>query len=211
MLVICCYQMETIPLPESYLPTTVVAAIVLFIAREFLEAYRRHGVNERRLQGIKVLLASELERNKWVFKSILHLISNFEGAFELDLDFQLKEDAGGRLAYFFGDDDHFHSVGKIWPIQMEKLEASLDISAELDGELFQLSLLSLDALKEMKHVQQSLLEFFGDEPPNPKVSKEVMFEGFSEYAAKEIEDAEKELSRLYLFCTGNRFENFRLR
>ena len=56
---------------RNVIPVAVVAAVIIFLAKEVLEAIRRWRSNNRKLHAIRKFLAAECERNNFSINRLL--------------------------------------------------------------------------------------------------------------------------------------------
>ena len=207
------------------LPATVLAAIVIFLAREILELLRRRSSEKRRVQAIKTLLAREIEQNNWAIKSLKnilaaisstvieeveeeieesdHSVERFEGKAEVVLDklgsyrFRLRYKNGSLL-----------SSVMLPAIRTAELTKVMLEVATLDRRLFEKLEKAYDATSELAHVRDLLITHVNNDEPET----EGWLGPFVHYAEAELATIHAELTELYAACTHKKvLEDHRLR
>ena len=195
----------------SWLPTTALVALVIFVIKELLEAWRRYSSESRKLRAIKELLARECELNHWAIRSLrsiadeLREVANFD-SFEA---FSIEYAKSGRIYACIDSEAKGNYTKTAVPIiHQEQLTKHLLEVATLDKALFGFVEPALTAVAELQHVRESLLYHGSSEEGD---LARVHGQGFSEYAIKEIEDARLTIAALYRACTKRELSEIRLR
>lgn len=189
---------------------TIVVAIVIFVAREFADAPKRGGIAERKARAVKALVAAELERNNWVISSLRRIFTDLQETLPSQATLHLEILQSGQ-AYLTVTDEQRHSGCPVFPVQKLVLEQKLESFAEIEDSIFRIAMASFDALQELEHVRQSFIDIAVKATESGTGSPDIHFEGFLDYALKELEVVQTELARLYLKCTGNKFDKHRIR
>ncbi|WP_343503683.1 hypothetical protein [Alloyangia pacifica] len=188
------------------LPVTVVVAISLFVVKEVLEGKRRRQGNSRKRRAVCRLLANEIERNHWSIKSLRESLGSVERALgSPNEEFTVITDTlGGRLVR--GTDDGEMTFERPIPTaHLEGLASNLMLLAELDETLFEQALITGDALKELEHVINLLIDYGSDD------SKRWMLDTYPDYARSELAEIEGTISNFYVKLTGQSLKAHRLR
>lgn len=188
----------------NLLPLTVLSAFILFFLKELLEGVRRRRSNARKRKAMRRLLKDELERNKWALKSLHNSVNMLEGATHYSASTLsiYQNPIGGHVLRREGEDDFAQMA--VPKVHTDFLKGNIQDIALFDAAIFDEALEALDALAEMEHVLKGLLEYAEDQ-------SRIGFEGFPDYAHKELDDSEKVLAALYAKITGKPYEEFRLR
>lgn len=197
--------------PLSIIPITVVAAIVIFVAKEVIEGFRRHSANQRKVQALRALLARECELNLWTIKTLRRILLPFSKPDDPTVPMSLSvERTSGGLPYVkvvSGDGEYEAHMG-IPSVHRELMSKFLLDIATLDKLLFSFMEPAYDELAEVEHVRESLINI-NDKPE--QIAARDFVRGFAQYAVDVLQDAERKLGALYVHCTGKPLEQHRLR
>ncbi len=189
------------------LPVAVYVALGLFVLKEILEFLRNRKSKSKRLSVYKKILSYECERNNWAIKSIKHIAVSVErrvGAY------RIENTSSGRQRFVTigsedGDDTGSSILAEVHTSKMEELILEVGIIDEkLAGYVYE----ALDAVLELKHVRDSIVEY---ETAENGLEHDIFYEDFWEYVQNEVEDSFKQLSDLYFQCAGKLLEGHRLR
>lgn len=175
----------------------VVTAIIIFVAKEFLEWRRKEKSKQRKMAAIYRLVAFELEKNFHAIRgygSCLREIKlNFKSCEELDfykVKYSIATLPSGKRRFTVKRDDE-HESGRHYPkVQSSILESKLEDIAELDKDSFLQTLEALENLKTLDHLVSSLADYF--EPDSI-----AWLEGFVDYADRELDVVCYHLRRYY--------------
>lgn len=194
---------------QSYftsIPAAVFTAIAIFIVKELLEFLRRRRADKRRLAVYKNILADECERNRWCTKSMRSIAKTVTKEPRM---YMVRNEPSGRTLFLTPDEDGDFSSGGILPVvHREKIEKLAPDIAQLDEALSKEVREALDALAELEHVRNSVIDY---EKPDSRADVAAFYESFWDYVKEELDDADKQIEALYLACTGKKLENHRLR
>lgn len=195
----------------SLLPITAVVAVLVFLARESLEFFRRRGSDARKSKALTHLLSRECELNYWAIKSIRHIVQQIpcEENPEASGTITVERTPSGRtyariVSTDAGTESH-HNIPKVHRELMSKFLLEI---ATVDKDLFAVMEPAYDALAELEHVRESLVN--APEAPD-YIGQDGYLEGFAGFALDELRDAEQKLSALYRHCTGEELTKHRLR
>lgn len=197
---------------HSYLPATVVAAIVIFLIKELLELRRRKKERERKLNAIKLLLAEELEKNHWAHRSFFSALSRLQESNEdfPDAQFRLYVSRNGteHLRMKKDPDEEFESGQWIPKFHDEQYKKLLPMLAELDENLFKKINVAYGELAELTHYRDTLIGFLAGEDPGPglDLTKEFLAD-----MADEKADYFNKLNSAYKAIRGKDLKEWRLR
>lgn len=194
----------------NLLPATVTAAILLFIARETLEWFRRRKANRRKVNAMKRVLARECELNLWTMNSL-------KEALETALK-GLTADPPGRIKITRAPsgNEHWeyrHSVGfversgSLPSVRRSTMEGLALGLAELDRRAFIALERALEATAELDHLRGTLINFADDADP---VDKDF-FGAFLEWALEQFDQIYSGLNALHVVSTGSQLVRARLR
>lgn len=188
------------------LPVTVVAAIILFGVKEGIEASRRRKANARKRQAVRRLIADEIEQNNWAIKRLRDGIYQIERHLvEANSEISIHIDALGERHVRREENSEMASQFPIGKVYSEVLSANLLVLAEIDEAIFDEAIDANDAIRELDHVRNSMIEYLS------KNNDREFLEGFADYANKEIADCEKTLQSFYQNITGQALETHRIR
>lgn len=189
-----------------FLPITVVAAIVLFVVKEGLEANRRRKTDARKRKAIRRLIADEIERNHWTIKRLRDGVLQIERRIlELDSTLMIRVGALGERYVRREEGGEMASEFPIGRVHSEALSSNLLLLAEIDEAIFEEALEVSDAFKELDHVLKSMIEHLSND------NDTGFLEGFADYARNEIADCEKTLRCFYKSVTGRSLKEHRVR
>ena len=196
----------------SWLPATVVTAIILFLIKEILELCRKRAERARKKSAIKILLAEELEKNHWTFVSMFRILDSLKEAFEIyphavfwlhiarngSEHFRMKEEP--EVEY-----DSGQPIPKYFTEMYEKLLPSL---AELDQSLFEVVRSTYENIVELGHYRETLTDFLDGEAltSEPDLTKQFL----SDFV-NEKDDYYAELNNGYKVLTGKELKSWKLR
>ena len=193
------------------IPVTVVAAITLFFVKEAVEAVRRHLSDKRKIHGLKTLFARECELNLWTIKALRSILVNVpkpdDSTPQTIVQIEHREDKV-PYARIISDDGASESSGPIPIVHRELMTKYLLDTATLDKELFDDLEVAYDALADLSHVRQSLVQVHEDQA---RMNIPGFFGSFAEWALEELDEIEGALASLYKHCTGGALEKHRLR
>lgn len=194
---------------ESLLPATAVVAIVLFTAREMLEAKRRADTKKRTLRGLKRLFSRECELNYWASHRIGEILGDVNRlASENRLrDIRVEERPVGGPYVVLRDDQGDVQMAPIPEVHRDELNKRLVETASLEDSLFECYESVLDRLAELENVRMQLAFGAGNAP----LSREDFLKGLAGYGLAVVERTEAALRRLYKECTGEELTQWRLR
>ncbi|WP_254276938.1 hypothetical protein [Halomonas sp. 3H] len=197
----------------SFLPVTVISAILLFILREILEAIKKKRESKRKLFAYKSLLAEELELNLWAQRQLLGIINEIEEQEKdhPDAKYTLVIKETGKEYIQGRDGDQFIFGCPIPPVQDKYYEVFISNIAELDEKLFDLAQSSYEEVRNMAHVRNGLIEGLLADQNDEPYPHDIRKSGFFHYAKNELPDTFDAMNALYVECTGKQLKNFRLR
>jgi hypothetical protein len=192
----------------SFLPATVVAAIVLFLLKECVEGFRRYKSEGRTKAALRTLLAFECERNHATVKSLGSIVSTVQDwdakdPYSIKVSLQFFKD-GEIVFHRSNHDDGSSGSCVLRPSYREFMSKQLLVVATLDAALYRALQPALDAVNEMEHVRQSLINHIED-------PERTHLNGFTHYALDELDDIYRKLSTLYSECTGKQLQSHRIR
>jgi hypothetical protein len=192
----------------SLIPITVVAAFFLFVIKEMVEWLKRWRADKRKVVAIKILLARECELNKWTLLKVREAIKDIKETFEEKdgAEYSIQRTPPDKITFR----ETIEGESGSWPLTPTYTDLMskqiLDI-AILDKKLFADLEGAYDAVLEMRHVREMLINYLESENEIDRIH----FEAFPEYALGELDDTEESLERLYKACTGKPLQTIRLR
>ena len=197
---------------QSYLPVTVVAAILIFLIKELLELRRRKKERTRKLNAVKLLLAEEIEKNHWVHRSFFSALSHLQEAEEVfpHAKFRLHVSRNGteHLRMKREPDEEFESGQWIPKFHDEQYKKLLPTLAELDEGLFKQINIAYSELAELAHYRDMLVGFLAGEDPGPGLD---LTREFLAGMADEKLDYFNKLNAAYKAISGKELNEWRLR
>lgn len=144
---------------SSLLPITALVAVVIFIAKEVIEAVRRWQGNARRKTAFRKLLARECELNHWAIRALRSICSDLVELPNAHLHavFTIEYPKSGRV-YACIDSEAKGQFGKsaVPVIHNAQLEKNLLDIATIDEGLLKVAEPALSAVAELEHVRESL-------------------------------------------------------
>ena len=190
----------------SYLPLTAAVALGIFILKEIIEAYRRIRADKRKISGYKLILARECERNNAALKGIRQAVSRIKEKEKFpNYNMYLDTTPAGHLRFHASHSESGSFSIIVRPPQLETMGRIMIEMATIDRRLFSSIESAYDAVSELKHLRDSLIDILSDDVD------EAIVLGFPQYAEKEMEDIFDRLEGLYKVCTGSPLEKLRLR
>lgn len=194
-----------------YLPATVVAAVLLFIAKEVIEAVRRYRADARKVQALKALLARECELNLWPIKSLRDIFKNVPKLDDENPEILVtieQRPSGRAIARIRSYDGGSGSTRTVPDVHRDLMSKHIFEVAALDRKLFEVFEPAYDSLATLEHVRESLVHIHEseEEADNPDLLR-----GLADYGLGELKKVEAALGALYLHCTGKNLETHRLR
>ncbi|WP_158080984.1 hypothetical protein [Pelomonas sp. KK5] len=195
----------------SLLPATAVVAVLLFIARETLEYFRRRGADKRKVSALTHLLARECELNYWAIKALRYIAiqiptdENPGEGMQVTIERKPSGRSYARIVSADGGTESHHPVPRVHRELMSKF--LLDV-ATIDRELFVVMEPAYDALSHLEHVRES---FVNAPEASDFIGQDGYLEGLAGFALDELLKAEDKIGRLYRHCTGNELTKHRVR
>lgn len=183
----------------------VYAAILLFLIKEALEAWRRRQGNIQKLRIFKKVLAYECERNHWF---IMAVKDDAERVRPQVNGYTVGAEGSGRYRLVLLRSDGTLERSRILPsvhrATFEKLAVEVGYIDERMGSLVSSA---LDAVLEMEHIRNSIIEFA---TAREDYHHDGFYKSFWEYVRDRLVINHEILSRLYKECTGRELTEFRL-
>jgi len=188
----------------------IIVALILFVAREFLEARRRKDARARKLTAIKAILGRACELNHWSIKTLRRTLmalkpSEKVPAMELKIEFRRN----GRAVLSSENPDGSWSEHHLPEAHERDFQRQLLDVTELDPTLWPLLENALTGLAEFTHIRDSLISYALKE--DAFFDTHRFFDGFVDYGLDEIDEAFRALDTLYRVCVGQPLTEHRLR
>jgi hypothetical protein len=200
------YQMTWVQYIESFAPVTVVAAVVLFVAKEGVEVVRRYRARQRKLKAIKVLLTEELERNYWALTTLTDTLKTIGKHIDHEGVFFIRSDATGNLHFRYSARDVGEGGNSIPDVHTEHFDEFLPQVAELDEKFFGQMREGYKLMPELLHIRDSLVAYVSETDPAEK-----RLDGFYQYGLRVLSDVETQIKPLYKSITGEELVKSRVR
>lgn len=145
---------------NNIFPITAVIALLLFLVKELLDLLKKRAERLRKIEAIKILLAEELEKNHWAFRSMFRILDEIR--FDADspyVKYHLEVSRNGNEHFCIVQDFGVSKtiIPKFSTGMYEKLLPTL---AELDKSLFENVRKTYSDIFELVHYRDTLLEFF---------------------------------------------------
>lgn len=192
---------------SSFFTGAVVVAICTFVAKEVLEFIRRLKADRRKVAAYKLLLADEVEKNNWVIRSLRFDLKELKEDWSTSTVTMEINKAGQKRLKIVSEDGE--SSGVLPDVSRMIVTKVFTDIAVLDEKLFSAATEAYEAVSELEHVKNSLIEFV---MTDDKLKQSSGFrDSFVDYAFREIADAYVSLSKLYKLCTGNDLADHKLR
>ena len=195
----------------ALVPITVVAAVLLFILKEAVEAVRRHRGDSRKMHALKALLARECELNLWTIKALRDILINVPKPDDERPQTVVRIERrtnGSTIALISSADGALRSSRSLPKAHLDLMSKYLLDVATLDSKLFQALETAYDSVAELEHIRESLVRIHESEE---EAKMPDLIRPFAEYALDEIERTELAIAALYKHCTGKKLEAHRLR
>jgi hypothetical protein len=195
---------------QNILPVTVVAAILLFIAREIIDLIKRKKSDRRKIYAAKSLIARECELNHWTINSLRNIINTIkEERNNSTVYFAILRRNNGELLLRAREEgeDHY-KYGSAFPIvHSEQFKRFLYESASIDKNIFNLLLNYQSSISGLSHIREQLIYFIEPEDEADK----IWLDGFLDYAERELSEIFEETEKVYRLCANKDLEDHRLR
>jgi len=192
---------------SGLVPPTVIAAATLFALKEILELVRKSRARRRKIKAYKKILAEELERNFWAWKSLRSAVARIHGyrAEGIEATHKIVSVPSGAQRLETRYLDGTLSSGSNLPAASRaSFERVLLGLAEEDHKLFSLASDAYDEISEIGHVRASLINELGSE-------EEIHLDAFLEYAVETLDSAIGPIRNFYKVCAGKALEQPKLR
>ena len=186
---------------------TVIAAAIIFALREILEFVRKRRARRRKIKAYKKILAEELERNFWAWKSLRSAVTRIQGyrVEGVEVTHKIVSAPSGAQRLETRYLDGTLSSGSNLPVASRaSFERVLLGLAEEDEKLYSLASDAYDEISEIGHVRASLINELGSE-------EGFHFDGFLEYAVETLDSAIGPIRHFYQVCAGKVLEQPKLR
>lgn len=192
----------------NLIPITVIAAVLIFVIKEALDIYKKSKEKKRKIAAMKLLLIEEIELNHWVWKSMNSLISDLNDRMD-DIDsltIEVTETKSGTesITGTYPNGDMF---GQDFPrVRVSRYhQLAIDL-AIVDEKFYEKVKSCYEAVSELNHLRDGVYTYFDTD------SIEYAFrEGYILYAKDHLSEIKIKMNELYIYCTGNALEKFRLR
>jgi hypothetical protein len=198
---------------NELLPITVISAIVLFLIKETVEFVKKKAAEKRKKIAFKALLADEIEKNNWAIKILRKTMTSIQEDCQTHDIFTYTTLSGQQRITFIEKGKEKDKSGSSWPIPdthnivFSKLISEIAVT---DKKFFELCSLAYSSVAELKRIRDQLFEVANKESPD--YSHDIGFlPPFADCSLKDIDDAYKNISKLYKECTGKYLESYKIR
>ena len=197
---------------DKLFPLTVLAAVVLFVAKEIIEAIRRRGDKARKARAIKGLLIEEIELNHWTIGSLRDTLETIEQQHKDDpsTEFALKVDASGGTHFrsYRPDQKGGAGSGRAIPlVHRKQFDTFLPALAELDKSLFEQVRNGYSRIGDLEHIRSSLIAYLAEEDPAEK--RHLI--AFPSYGLRVLREVDEAIRPLYKSFAGKELQKARIR
>lgn len=192
---------------ESILPPTVIAAAIIFAVREILELVRKIRARKRKIKAYKKILAEELERNFWTWKSLTSAVTRLQSYRKIDIEIShrvITTPSGAQHLESRYEDGTLSSESNLPRASRNSFERVLLGLAEEDECLYDLASLAYDEISDLGHIRAGLINELAAED-------DVHLDGFLKYAAVVLDSAIGPIKNLYNACSGSELKLRKLR
>lgn len=207
------YIQKLISGEADLLPIPVFMALVLFVAREVLDSIKKRRAEMHKLNAYKQLIAEELELNYGAYLSLNGIFSELEENKE-KWDggiYEAKFKEAGNLYVHVTHNDRLVMASHARKPSMVQHDKLLVNVAELDINFYEKIRCGYSQVIELHHLYDSLIKGLKASDFDEPFPHTITESGFLGYALNECERIYSELNELYLFCTGRKLGNGRLR
>ena len=191
----------------NLVPPAVITAAGIFILKEVLEFARKRRARRRKIKAYRKIIAEELERNFWAWKSLRSAVTRIQGYRDEGVEASHKVvlvPSGAQHLETRYLDGTLSSGSNLPKESRSSFERVLLGLAEEDDELYTLASEAYDEISEIGHIRASLINQLGSE-------EDFHFDGFLEYAVETLDSAIGPIRCLYRACTGKVLEQPKLR
>lgn len=192
----------------SYLPITVILAIILFFLKETIEGHRRWRANVRKGRAYRKLLKRECELNHWTHNCLKKILIEVQKDFakKESVRYIIKRNGSGKTT-FRRESGSVFSERVLTHAHAEQMRKMLLDVAATDSKLFTYLEAAYDSAINLKHLRDSLIGFIETDDESHK----NLLSGFLQYGLTELANILSDLERLYLECTNEKLKNARVR
>ncbi|ENM5776229.1 hypothetical protein V4V55_003694 [Vibrio mimicus] len=136
---------------------SIIVAIVLFVAKEIIDTYRKYNANLRKKNALKVLLSEEIELNHWTWLKVRDLIETVKSV-PTNTQFLITTSTSGSERFEYVREDG-GGGGQGFPPVYEDLINKLIIEiAELDKSFYIVAIDYTKALAELNHLRAGIVK-----------------------------------------------------
>ncbi|MGE4706242.1 hypothetical protein [Yersinia enterocolitica] len=197
---------------SSFLPITVVVAIILFLIKESLEIFKRKAADKRKISAMKTLFSRECEKNLYTINTLRKAFSVINEAndeySDITVDARFSEYDKTYLNIIKTvDGKKIEYSSRITKVYQEVMERNLMEAAIMNSDFFKKLEAAFDSLIELEHIRHSFLNI---EDMGKIIGHDLLL-GLTTYALKELDPIYSSLNDLYKYCTGNELVDSRLR
>ena len=191
----------------NLVPPTVIAAASIFMVKEVLEFFRKRRAQRRKINAYKKILAEELERNFWTWKSLRSAVARIQRYKDEGIEVAHKVvtvPSGAQHLETRYLDGALSSGSNLPKESRSSFDRVLLGLAEEDEKLYTLASNAYDEISEIGHVRASLVNQLGSED-------DFHLDGFLDYALETLDSAIDPIKALYFYCTDKALEQPKLR
>lgn len=197
---------------SSFLPITVIVAIILFLIKETLEMFKRKAADKRKISAMKTLFSRECEKNLYIINSLRNAFSMINKAndehSDIIIEAKFSEYDKSYLSITETADGKISEHGfRITDVYLEVMEKNLMEAAIIDSVFFKRLEAAFDSLVELEHIRDSFINIENME----KIVEHDLLPGLADYGLEELEHIYSSLNVLYKYCTGSELVDSRLR
>jgi hypothetical protein len=194
----------------SFIPLTVLVAIILFFLKEVLEGVRRYRGDRRKKAALRRLLARECELNHWTIKTIRRIVKKIRDESEDGerTEFIFLFLKSGKVSFRTKHADYEYKDGfPLGEIHRDVMSKYLLEVAMLDSKLSDVLQKAYNAVADLEHVRNSLIYFVDPEDEQDQMH----LESFVGYASDALVDIFESLNKLHIECAGGELATHRVR
>ena len=174
---------------QEFLSASILVALIIFLLRELITEVREARRKKSRLQAAKNAIIREMRENRRTYNSILSALILAKDSLEISGIFKLVTKPSGRTEHkSFYDDGSFRGGGLLLNVERKNSDRVMLDIYEMSKTLAKNLEVYQDALDGLEHLRRGLFDY-----SEPGTFEEGFFEGFIEWAMRELNQLRQEL------------------
>jgi hypothetical protein len=188
---------------SSFLPVTVISAIILFAVKELLEYIKRKRADDRKRSAIRTMILNECKKNNSIIRILWFAFKNVQNASsEGDFRFNVKKDEAGEYYFEYSNKRSLSASFILLELENSALDKYIIDIATVDKRIFRSALLANDNLQILADTRRSIIGI----KHHPQYLSNSIIEGY----LINLSNTYDAISRLYLECSGKNLEDPRV-